>query len=213
MTTLKGFEKFFSRWKNLISEKIGPIMSTLGTKASRGYKSIAKYIRDNPKLSALMGAGAAATAVGLGLAKLQSRVESSSIRDADGYPNKTEFSHHRLIRDVSRSYANLDPYYIDSLSDWDARKLAIDLAVAATRCLVSVSDPSFQDTFVNTLIVQCALLRTGYSIRPPEDHQHIMSFIEEFTSNGTLNYGLEGSLLPIALAVANNPAISLDDVI
>jgi hypothetical protein len=206
----KKIELFFTRWRKSVANKVGSIFNEVATKAKYGGKALISFIRNNPGKT-VAGAGAA-TMVGIGLSQLQSRVETNGVRSSKGEILRRDHIHRHVYREAVNALSSISDDNIESLSDYEVKKLAIEAAISASRIVLGSTSDDVHDYFLMTLLLQTSLMRTGYSLICPDDYQPLVAYIAEALDSEQFAYGIDQSLVPLAISVANNPHIQLEDI-
>lgn len=204
-------EKIIGFWRDIVATKIGAIWGRLSGLSVKSAKATWKWMRANKALTAIAATGVA-TAAGFALSRSSSH--ASDVDDKLAVINRDSFSHplghKRTASNISQIVRSIDPELLDDMTSYDKQKLAINLAISIGNLLMPIDDLDFEDYFVTTLLSNVALMRTGFILLQPEDHSHLIGFINDQINSLEFQKIVDSALVPLSISIADNPVITID---
>jgi hypothetical protein len=201
--------KVFAKWRSKVAERVGSFASRLKGSTAKSSKSIGKWIKNNKGL-AVLGAAAGTTALGYGLSKVIDHTDK-----ADEMMQRSALTSEGLFLKVKRhsdkAIARLNPEDLEGMSSYEKKKRAVDAGLAVSQILISNDDEIVSDFFLTTVLIQVAVMRTGFSLVTPEDHSHLIGFVEDFIDSMESQIMIDTALMPLALGVADEVTLALEE--
>jgi hypothetical protein len=174
-----------------------------------GWGRSVKFIVANKGLIAAGAGIGTAGVVGYALSRHEQRV----LKNYEGTSDEEQYRKIIAYRNnVVRNVSNMDPDRFAALTRKEQIRTLVTYVVSSTDVVSSeMGDDAISD-FTNLLLLQVSLLRNGYSLRIPDDFQHLEALLEDIRDDVQFQYGIDAATAPIAIGLMDKPEIAIDDV-